>query len=67
MTEKEAKEMKLVFTGGQVRFTMPGGKTEGGTFKLDTAVNPKEVGVIDMNDQKGLLGIYKFDGDRLVV
>ncbi|HLW68896.1 MAG TPA: protein kinase, partial [Gemmataceae bacterium] len=63
LTAEEAKQIKLVFTGGQVRFHMPGGKVEGGTFKLDSSVKPKEMDVIDMNDQKGLFGIYDLYGD----
>ncbi|HEV3146633.1 MAG TPA: TIGR03067 domain-containing protein, partial [Gemmataceae bacterium] len=68
LSPEELKQIKLVFTGGQVRFHMPGGKVEGGTFKLDPAAHPAaEIDVIDMNDQKGLFGIYSLTGDNLVI
>ncbi|HEV3143576.1 MAG TPA: family 16 glycoside hydrolase, partial [Gemmataceae bacterium] len=68
LSQEELKQIKLVFTGGQVRFHMPGGKVEGGTFKLDPAAHPAaEIDVIDMNDQKGLFGIYSLTGDNLVI
>jgi uncharacterized protein (TIGR03067 family) len=60
---EERKQIMVVITGGQVRFHMPGGKVEGGTFKLDPAVNPKEIDIIDMKDQIGLFGIYSLYGD----
>jgi uncharacterized protein (TIGR03067 family) len=67
LSADHAKKTILVFAGGQIRFTMPDGKIERGIFKLDSAVTPKEIDVIDETEQKGLLGIYRFDGDQLVV
>jgi uncharacterized protein (TIGR03067 family) len=58
---------RLVFKGGNARITMPGGEQGEGTFKLDPAVDPKEIDVIRAGDSGGMLGIYRLDGDRLTI
>lgn len=76
-TEEGLKDVEVVISGEQVTGLVP--KKPGspekdtikGTFKLDPAKTPKEIDVTGSPEGKGapttLVGIYKFDGDALVV
>jgi uncharacterized protein (TIGR03067 family) len=63
----QLKEMSAVFTGGSARVTAPGIENGESTFKLDPTVDPKEIDVIRAGDNAGMLGIYRFDGERLTI
>lgn len=61
---ERAKQMRLEFTGSNLRVTM-GKQADAGTFKLDPTANPKEIDAI--GDEGGTPGIYRFDGDKLIL
>jgi len=58
-------ESTLRFQRNKLSMTWPGGKDDDLTFELDTKADPKKIDVI--SSKKRDLGIYRFDGDRLVL
>jgi uncharacterized protein (TIGR03067 family) len=57
-------QLTLTFTGNTMRATMP--QAEEATFHLDETAKPKQIDIIGA-DRKGRFGIYRFDGNRLVL
>ena len=62
--KEQAAQIRVHFDGGNVRITMPGGKSDEGTFKLDPEVNPKQIDCSGAADQKTRYGIYRFPRGR---
>jgi uncharacterized protein (TIGR03067 family) len=61
-------QFRLTFTGGKGRLTMPeAAGASSGVFHLDETATPRKIDVISEEDRKGRFGIYRFDGDRLVL
>ena len=61
-----AEQFNLTFTGGKMQTTMLGAAISH-VFHLDQTVQPKKIDIISEDDRKGRFGIYRFDGDRLVL
>ena len=64
--EEEGKDIKVTFgADGKVTFKMPD-KEITGTYKLDAAKKPKTI-TLEATDEKTLYGIYKLEGDKLMI
>ncbi|MFO0801666.1 MAG: protein kinase [Gemmataceae bacterium] len=65
--EVRAKAMRLEFDRDRLTVTEGGKPPQAGTFKLDPDANPKEIDAIRGDDDKGMRGIYKLEGDTLTI
>jgi uncharacterized protein (TIGR03067 family) len=68
-SDKDVKEMKFLFgQTGEDSMSLKSGEKEDkpGTFKIDPAKMPKEIDLVPQQG-KAVKGIYKLDGDTLVV
>ncbi len=64
----------MIFSGDKVTMDMPAGpkerKKDEGTFTIDASKEPKTITMTptkESKDQKVMKGIYKFDGDTLII
>jgi uncharacterized protein (TIGR03067 family) len=69
LTPAEVRSLRFEFTGNKVTSShMQKGPVQGGSFTLDPTKDPKEITVKPEPDSTfSVEGIYRFDGDRLVV
>jgi uncharacterized protein (TIGR03067 family) len=59
--------VRVKFTGNEVEAIFPNG-TVIGPFTLNPTAEPREITIVDRNDNNVVMkGIYRFDGDRLVL
>jgi uncharacterized protein (TIGR03067 family) len=65
-TDEEIAGLEFKFEGDKVHVTSKGRTEPEAAFKLDPAKNPKEIDITP-NEKTFILGIYKFDGDRLTL
>jgi uncharacterized protein (TIGR03067 family) len=56
---------ELVLQGGAKVFTLPGGRVEKGTYRLDAAKRPAEIDATTEGKEGTEKGIYAVDGDTL--
>jgi uncharacterized protein (TIGR03067 family) len=57
----------LRFQGNKLSLLMPDGKVDEVSVTLRFAANPKQIDMVSLDKQKHLRGIYRFDGDRLIL
>jgi uncharacterized protein (TIGR03067 family) len=58
--------LKVEFKGDKIRVILADGVEVKGTFKIDASTDPKIVD-FSLGDRGNWEGIYKFDGDKLLV
>ena len=63
----DLKKIVMTFTRAKVELLNQGGKTERGTFNLDPRKTPKQIIIEDTDKNYWMRGIYKLEGDRLIV
>jgi uncharacterized protein (TIGR03067 family) len=68
LTDKQIKEadIKLVVKDAKYTVYFGGMKITEGTVKLDATKSPRELDAV-ADDGKAMKGVYKYDGDELVV
>jgi len=66
--DDDIKGDKVTFKDGKLNVKNPDkNKDEQGTYKLDASAKPKTIDIMPAGSDKAIVGIYKVEGDKLIV